>query len=615
MNRYGIKQWQSWGRANRTKLGGWLLDCIMQSSGWFTKDMQQEGNKRVQFVIPTPEFLEIKDAVMRDAELFSPLAWPMLIEPNDWEHERQGGYILNEVMRGHDMVRRGTGGCIQGDKPLEFLNKIQKVAYRLNPFIVGVAEELDRLERAVGKFLPIIHHELPPKPVDIEENKESRKSYRRACAEAHNLQKQEFKKSCRTRMTMEAVAKFKERDRFYIPWSFDYRGRAYPIPTFLTPQDTDFGKSLLTFADGSYMTPQAEGWLAFQVATTYGLDKAPMAERLEWVKNNTHLISCVASDPILHIHEWEAADEPWQFLAACDEYYHCVLKCDRHFTRAMIATDATCSGLQILAGLARDKNTAKLVNVLPSDRPQDAYKVVANTATPYCPKSIQPYMDRKTVKRVVMTVPYNAKPFSNRGYIRDALKEKGVEIDKDDLTKTVIAVRNAMDEVVPGPMAVMSWIESEVAKAIDRGKAELSWITPSGFVVNQRLMKKQIETVKLQLLGRCEIQVAVKDSDKVDKQHHKNATAPNLIHSLDASLLHFSALRFDAPIALIHDSVLCRATDMSTLSNIVRETYMHLFAEHDYLRDFAHQIGAETEPPIIGDLEPESVIESTYFFC
>jgi hypothetical protein len=54
---------------------------------------------------------------------------------------------------------------------------------------------------------------------------------------------------------------------------------------------------------------------------------------------------------------------------------------------------------------------------------------------------------------------------------------------------------------------------------------------------------------------------------------------------------------------------------MSLLSVVVRETYMHLFAEHDYLQDFAQQIGAETEPPIIGDLEPESVIESTYFFC
>jgi len=54
---------------------------------------------------------------------------------------------------------------------------------------------------------------------------------------------------------------------------------------------------------------------------------------------------------------------------------------------------------------------------------------------------------------------------------------------------------------------------------------------------------------------------------------------------------------------------------MDELSAIIRETYMHLFAEHDYLNDFAQQIGAETEPPIIGDLKPESVINSTYFFC
>ena len=42
---------------------------------------------------------------------------------------------------------------------------------------------------------------------------------------------------------------------------------------------------------------------------------------------------------------------------------------------------------------------------------------------------------------------------------------------------------------------------------------------------------------------------------------------------------------------------------------------MHLFARPNYLESWAKQIGAETEPPIIGDLEPESVIESTYFFC
>ena len=227
-------------------------------------------------------------------------------------------------------------------------------------------------------------------------------------------------------------------------------------------------------------------------------------------------------------------------------------------------------------------------------------------------------MNRKTVKRVVMTVPYNAKPRSNRGYIREALLEQGYEPTPDELTDTVNAVRSAMDEIVPGPMKVMKWIEKEVAKAIRRGDTELQWVTPSGFVVYQKLNKKLTQQVELKLLGRVKVTVSTDDSDKVDINHHKNATSPNLIHSLDASILCLSALRFDAPISLIHDSVLCRATDMSDLSSIVRETYMHLFGERSYLEEWAAQIGADTtdlDDIIIGDLATESVIESTYFFC
>jgi DNA-directed RNA polymerase len=620
MNRYDI-EWKTWGRVNRIKLGGWLLDCIMQVSGWFEKEMRQEGKSRVNYVVPTPAYLAIKDQVMADAELFAPLAWPMLIEPNDWAPGRAGGYLLNEVMRGHDMVRRGNQGCIQGERIYSFLNHLQKVSYRINPFIYGVAKELQERGVKVGKFIPIVDLPLPPKPADIAENYDSRKDYRRRAAEVRNTNAHSFKASCRTRMTMETAAIFHNKERFFIPWSCDYRGRAYPIPAFLTPQDTDFGKSMIRFADESYMTPEAEDWLAFQVATTSGLDKSTMQERLDWTRSNHELISQVAMDPLSNLPQWEGVEEPWQFLAACEEYNACVIQCTRQFTGLMVATDATCSGLQILAGLARDKNTAKLVNVLPTDTPQDAYKVVAEAATPHCPESIQPYMDRKVVKRVVMTVPYNAKPYSNRGYIRDALKEKGVEISKEDLTATVKAVRNAMynpdDDtgVVPGPMAVMDWIEKEIAALIKRGVTEIEWITPSGFVVHQRLMKKQVERIQLQLLGKCELRVATDDTDEVDINRHKAATAPNLIHSLDASLLHLAFARFSAPFSVIHDSVLCRATDMSILSTVVRETYMHLFAEHDYLRDWAKQIGALREPPIIGDLEPSSVIDSTYFFC
>ena len=613
MSRYNVKRWESWARTDRIKLGAWLLDCIMETSGWFYKGFDQEGRRRVNYVKPTPEFIEIKDKVMQDSELFAPLSWPMLIEPNDWTNERAGGYLLNEVMRGNEMVRHGHHLCIQGETPIAFLNRIQKVGYKVSSFVVNLADHLEDRGIEVGKFIPIVEIPLPPKPVDIAVNKESRKAYRRAAADVMNKNANAFRRSCRTRMTMEAARRFKHKT-FYIPWSFDYRGRAYPIPAFLTPQCTDFGKSLIRFAEESIITPEAEKWIAFQVATTYGLDKSTMEERQKWVKDNRTLICAVAEDPE-NVSNWESAEEPWQFLVACEEYYHCVIKKDRSTTGLPIAVDATCSGLQILAGLARDKSTAALVNVTRSSRPQDAYKVVAMESRGEIPQRLRLEWDRKCVKRVVMTIPYNAKPYSNRSYIRDALKEKGIEIDKDELTLTVKAVRDAMSKVVPGPMSVMRWIEDEVGKALARGVSELEWTTPSGFVVHQKIMKKKVEVLDLKLLGRCQLRVATDDTDEVDKARHKAATSPNLIHSLDASLLHLATMRFNHPIALIHDSVLCRATDMTILSTLVRETYMQLFAKHDYLRDFAKQIGAESEPPIIGDLEPSNVLKSTYFFC
>ena len=172
-----------------------------------------------------------------------------------------------------------------------------------------------------------------------------------------------------------------------------------------------------------------------------------------------------------------------------------------------------------------------------------------------------------------------------------------------------------MDEIFPGPMRVMRWIETEVGNAIKNGAKIIKWETPSGFIVVQKLMKHKSKTIVTQLMGRTEINIAGEEID-VDLKHHKNATAPNLIHSYDASLLHLSITEFgERPIATIHDSVLCLATDMKYLSTLVRKTYMHLFAENEPLKNFAREIKAETQPPIIGDLQPSEVIDSTYFFC
>ena len=104
------------------------------------------------------------------------------------------------------------------------------------------------------------------------------------------------------------------------------------------------------------------------------------------------------------------------------------------YTSLPIAVDATCSGVQILSGLARDASAARLVNVLPGPKPEDAYLVVANKAMPNIPERLRPYTSRKTTKRTVMTLPYNSKPHSNRQYIREAYIEAGIEPTKEELT-------------------------------------------------------------------------------------------------------------------------------------------------------------------------------------
>lgn len=613
MNRHDY-HWDRWSAITRGKLGAWLLDCVIQGTGWFERIQVKRWNGTPTLIVPSLQFVLLKEELMQDALMFSPMAWPMLVPPRDWSPIAPGGYLLNEVMHGHEMVRRGNGALIQGSTPFLFLNKLQKVGYTLNDFIVGVAEVLMERGYSVGKFLPIVELPMPNKPFDIADNDEARHEYRRAAAEVMNQNAASFKRSCRTRMTMETVKLFKDVDQWHLPWSYDFRGRAYPIPAFLTPQDTDFGKSLLKFAEPSFMTDEAEGWLAFQVATTYGLDKATMAERQEWVAQNHDLISRVATDPLDNMSEWEAADEPWQFLAACEEFNATVIECTRSWTNLPVAIDATCSGLQILAGLARDKSTAQLVNVFPSEQPQDAYKVVAETAKKKLPQHLAALLDRKVTKRTVMTIPYNATKHSNRQYIRDALKEKGAEFTPEELTLIVNAVRDAMYEVVPGPMKVMDWIKQEVGAAFKRGADYLEWETPSGFIVHQNKRNRSIKRVKLQILGRCTVNLV--DGHKgPDINGHKSGTAPNLIHSLDSSILHRAFLKFNAPFTVIHDSVLCRATDMGILNRVVRETYYEIFSESNPLEDFAAAIGAETEPPIIGDLELDSVLDSTYFFC
>ena len=606
--------WDRWQDSTKVHLGEWCLRAIEDVTGWFEQSNRNTPRKTVKIVQPTESFNLVRNNLIKQAELFSGIPWPMLVEPNNWTNENAGGYLINSLMKGHELTRRGKSTLTHGEPPLGFLNQLQKVRYRVSTHVLNTAHYCKVNEIEVGKFIPIVPSYKPPKPPDIGDNEEATKKWKRETRNAYNNDRLNFKRSVRTRIQLEAAEKFKD-DVYYLCWSFDYRGRAYPIQPFLTPQDTDFGKSLIRFADESPVTEEAEEWLAFQVATTYGKDKDTIKDRLQWVEDNKALITKVALDPTGCIPDWEVAEEPWQFMAACHEYYHCCIIKDHHHTGLMCAVDATCSGLQILAGLAKDRSTAELVNVCPGSSPSDAYKAVANEAKKYLPNRMHSWMDRKTVKRTVMTIPYNATKDSSRKYIRDALKEKGIEHTNEELTEVVNAVYKSMDAIVPGPMQVMRWIKKHVGEYIKNGASEVEWVTPSGFSVSQKRNKYDLQRVELQLLGNVTIALTKGDGTPCPARH-RSSTAPNFIHSLDASILHCSFQQFhDRPFTVIHDSILVRAGDMGALNRLVRKTYSQIFTQDCWLTRFGETIKATEPPPIVGTLDPTVVNDSTYFFC
>lgn len=81
-----------------------------------------------------------------------------------------------------------------------------------------------------------------------------------------------------------------------------------------------------------------------------------------------------------------------------------------------ILFDATCSGIQHLSALTTDIKLGQCVNLFPEENPQDFYQVCADYIIDFIDnledielknKLSQIKIDRKFVKKPVMTIPYN----------------------------------------------------------------------------------------------------------------------------------------------------------------------------------------------------------------
>ena len=345
-----------------------------------------------------------------------------------------------------------------------------------------------------------------------------------------------------------------------------------------------------------------------------------MEDRIQWTRDNLDLVTRVASDPI-HNHEWRAKGvaEPWCFLAACIEYHDCVITGAKKTSGLPVGIDATCSGLQHLSAMTLDGGAAAMVNVVPTPKPADCYREVAEVSKKYMDSKYHSWMNRKVTKRSVMTTPYGVTMRSARGYIRDELIEEHREELREPgvLSSIVKAIFNeAIPEVIPGPVHVMAWLKSSAGKILDSGKELIQWVTPSGFNVVQDLQKARMIEIKTRIMGGARIKCWVGDgfTGEPDRLHHKSAIAPNVVHSLDASLLHLTFAFWEKPFTVIHDCVMGRSCDMDEMAKDIRLHFAEMY-KAPVMEDWARQVGVTLPEGLIKNtLDIETVNQSEYFF-
>jgi DNA-directed RNA polymerase len=606
-----------WPTSVRHLVGGWLLNRLAESTGWVTTRTVFKGPKdSPTYLMYQPAFLEAKEALLAQAEAFAGCMWPMLCEPNDWTEGFKGGYLTNDLRKLTRLIRtRIPRRCslLQDSKALVMLNLLQKVPYRINDRVLQLANFCMEHRITVGKFRAEEPTPPPPKPEPWETaSEEDKVSYRRMRTEIEDQNSALAQKNYRTTEALYVANKYKG-DTFWIPWSFDFRGRVYPIPTSLSPQGTDFDKSLIYFEEEG---PVNEWWLAFQVATTYGLDKAPMEERIEWVNKNHEFLIRIATDPEGTISEWSRVEEPWCFIAAALEYHQCVITKTKKTSGLPVSVDATCSGLQHLSALALDRTAAEMVNVVPTDKPSDGYRIVAEKAKEILPEHLRDHITRKVTKRTVMTTPYGVTLNSARDYIRQELK--GIELEKGELQVIVKSIyQYGVRQVFNGPCRSMEFIQKVAGDRIKEGATSIEWVTPSGFPVHQEYRRNETERINTKLLGdRVQTWLLKEWEDRqIDLSKAKTAASPNLIHSLDAALLHLVFAEWDAPFTVIHDCVLGRSCDMDDMGAAIRDKFVEIYSQ-PVLKDWATQLGVDfDESVMLNTLDINDVQKSAYFFC
>ena len=627
-----------------------------------------------------------RDKLQKAADFDAMFPRPMVCEPMDWAPGQRGGYLSHVNSKFQEMIH-GNSGSEPSQLVFDAINRLQRQSFKVNTYILKLQKELLRKTWEIGSFrsyekdswedehFPLVDSDYI---ATLDTDSEEYKAEMKKLSTAYHDQKIEEQKSEPPRRIWGIANEFKNEERIYFPWFLDSRGRLYPSVSGCSPQGPDYGKALLRSADGAPITEDTRRDLLISIATAGafdGVDKEDFFTRLRWAEQycQGERFEAMVQDPMV-VQDWMEADEPFCFLALCEEYYRTHISHKENEGMApdrvyvFFGRDQTCSGVQILSAIIQDEKAAYFTNIMVTEKPQDLYGEVAKEAKALMQDKLwlQQRMEEREAKRVkhnkkakpdkqweerwvvdvdpevhdrsvnktqAMTCGYGATLRTRYNNIKTALRKK---IKKGQIEPIHVADQNivcaagihGMEHAFPAYMDLNKWFKKLAKAALQAGCEQITWTTPSGMFVSQEYREPvftQVSTyaaggghyAKLNLCSEGESYVETGYGD-VKLSKNESAIAANFVHSLDGSVMALGIL--DTPVEVqlysVHDCVYTLSGYFGSTIPHFRKA-MHNVVTSPVLEELLESNGLTdmVELPPIGEIDLDQIKESPYLFC
>jgi len=651
----GMKNFDPWSRRDRISCGTNLVELLRVSTGLieYIYIRKNSFNKRIlRYVAATKETLDWLENYNTHHSILDPFWMPTIDPPENWEQVWEGGYKASEedgfspsfpFIKSHDQKFLRSLDPKKLKIPMDAVNLIQRTPWEINQNVLAVVlwawDNNVQVEGLPSKE----DEELPPFPIDGQENRDSRNAWAKVASGIHKRNLSTRSKRMLTTKVVYLAEKFAG-ERIFLPCNVDFRGRVYYAPTFCNPMGNDLSRGLLQFWREEKIRNKKEArWLAIHGSNSYGNDKVSLDDREQWAYDNADMIKSIAMDPVGDL-RWIQADAPFSFLAFCFEW-RVFLENGKIKTKIPVMMDATNNGLQLLSILTRCEYGCAATNVTPNDEgvPADIYTTArircesymqedAKSGHPFAQAWLDYGIDRACLKRPSMTKAYGLTEYSCRQYVLDWFEDK---IHGDDCPSPFCEkeyykavhylssnVWRAIEEILDLPKQCMDWFV-EVAQIVSAEGRPLQWTTPSGFVVKQDYKKVKEQQIRTYISGHL-MHVRFQDSiDKLSVVKQKNGVSPNTIHSYDSALLHNVVHECNKlglyDFCMIHDSFGTHSNKAQLLADTIRSEAVKMFTP-DLLREWLGQIKEQNpdlefpEPPQYGSADISLIRDSPYFF-